>query len=123
MHSSVYKDMFPLAEDTATEYRLITTDHVSATEFDGETIVKVAPEALAQLVSIRGAAPVYAIAVSPAKAGRLSSHFSELSALFMNAREARGLAGLPSAAPILQAAKTLQISGLRAGVITEGGDS
>ncbi|MCC5777754.1 carbohydrate kinase family protein [Nitratireductor sp. B36] len=78
-------------------------------------------EALAQLVSIRGAAPVYAIAVSPAKAGRLSSHFSELSALFMNAREARGLAGLPSAAPILQAAKTLQISGLRAGVITEGG--
>ena len=51
MRSTVYKDMFPLAEDTATEYRLITPDHVSAVEFDGETILKVAPEALARLAA------------------------------------------------------------------------
>ena len=51
MGSTVYKDMFPLAEDTATEYRLITSDHVSAAEFEGETIVKVAPEALARLAA------------------------------------------------------------------------
>ena len=51
MRSTVYKDMFPLVEDTATEYRLITPDHVSAVEFDGETILKVAPEALARLAA------------------------------------------------------------------------
>ena len=51
MRASVYKEMFPLAEDSATEYRLITADHVSAAEFGGETIVKVAPEALARLAS------------------------------------------------------------------------
>ncbi|MFC5583673.1 carbohydrate kinase family protein [Nitratireductor kimnyeongensis] len=81
------------------------------------------PEALTQLVSIRGAASLHAIAVSPAKAGRLISHFSQLSALFMNAREARALAGLPSGGPILEAVKTLQVSGLGAGVITEGGEA
>ncbi|MDP6804586.1 MAG: fumarate hydratase [Rhodospirillales bacterium] len=43
--------MFPLAEDTATEYRLITADHVSAVEFGGETIINIAPEALARLAS------------------------------------------------------------------------
>ncbi|MDP6603583.1 MAG: fumarate hydratase [Rhodospirillales bacterium] len=51
MPSTIYKDMFPLAEDTATEYRLITADHVSAVEFGGETIINIAPEALARLAS------------------------------------------------------------------------
>ncbi|WP_292895082.1 carbohydrate kinase family protein [Nitratireductor sp.] len=77
-------------------------------------------EALAQLASIRGAAPLYAIAVSPAKARRLIPVFSGLSVLFMNAREARSLAGLQSAASIPLAVQALRDLGLRAAVITEG---
>ncbi len=41
----VYQNPFPLGEDT-TNYRLISTDGVSVTEFDGQKILKVSPEAL-----------------------------------------------------------------------------
>ena len=43
-----YQDTFPLSEDT-TEYYLLTKEHVSTTEFEGEEILKVEPEALTLL--------------------------------------------------------------------------
>jgi fumarate hydratase class I len=44
----VYQDPFPLGPDT-TEYEKLTSDHVSVTEFEGKSVLKVAPEALALL--------------------------------------------------------------------------
>ena len=41
----VYQKPFPLGPDE-TEFRLVTTDHVSVAEFEGRRILKVAPEAL-----------------------------------------------------------------------------
>ena len=43
-----YEDMFQLGDDTA-EYRLLTNNYVSTGSFEGEDIVKVAPEGLALL--------------------------------------------------------------------------
>jgi fumarate hydratase class I len=43
-----YVPPFPLGEDT-TEYRLLSEDHVSTGTFEGQTILKVAPEALIEL--------------------------------------------------------------------------
>ena len=40
-----YSTLFPLAADE-TEYRLLSTDYVSLDRFDGEEVLKVAPEAL-----------------------------------------------------------------------------
>lgn len=45
-----YQDPFPLGPDT-TEYEQISTEHVSTTEFEGESILKVAPEALTLLAN------------------------------------------------------------------------
>jgi fumarate hydratase class I len=43
-----YQDPFPLAADT-TEYECISTEHVSISEFEGQPILKIAPEALTLL--------------------------------------------------------------------------
>ncbi|SUX73867.1 fumarate hydratase class I, aerobic [Citrobacter freundii] len=43
-----YQHPFPLKKDD-TEYYLLTSDHVSVAEFEGQEIVKVAPEALTLL--------------------------------------------------------------------------
>lgn len=43
-----YQDMFPLSKDT-TEYRLLTNEYVSVSEFEGNEILKVQPEALTAL--------------------------------------------------------------------------
>lgn len=43
-----YQEMFPLGKDT-TEYYLLTKDHVSTTTFEGQEVLKVAPEALTLL--------------------------------------------------------------------------
>ena len=45
-----YQHPFSLGED-ATEYRLVTGDHVEVVEFEGVEILKVAPEALTQLAN------------------------------------------------------------------------
>lgn len=45
MPESHYVDPFPLGEDS-TEYRLLSREHVSLGSFDGQEILKVAPEAL-----------------------------------------------------------------------------
>jgi fumarate hydratase class I len=44
----VYEDTFPLGPDE-TEYRLLSKEGISTTEFEGQSILKVAPEALAFL--------------------------------------------------------------------------
>ena len=43
-----YQDPFPLAADT-TEYECISTKHISMSEFEGQPILKIAPEALTLL--------------------------------------------------------------------------
>ncbi len=43
-----YQDPFPLKKDD-TEYYLLSHDHVSVSEFEGQEILKVAPEALTLL--------------------------------------------------------------------------
>jgi fumarate hydratase class I len=45
MPDITYQDMLPLGPDT-TEYRLLTRDHVSVSSFEGQPVLKVAPEAL-----------------------------------------------------------------------------
>jgi fumarate hydratase class I len=50
MSAFVYQDPFPLGPDT-TEYELLSTAHVSVSEFEGKPILKVAPEALALLAN------------------------------------------------------------------------
>jgi fumarate hydratase class I len=44
----VYQEAFPLAQDE-TEYYLLSKEHVSVAEFDGQEILKVEPEALTLL--------------------------------------------------------------------------
>lgn len=44
----VYEDMFQLGADT-TEYRLLTKDHISSGSFEGDDIIKIAPEGLTLL--------------------------------------------------------------------------
>ena len=45
-----YQDPFPMGEDK-TEYRLLTQDYVSVSEFEGKPILKVAPEGLTLLAN------------------------------------------------------------------------
>jgi fumarate hydratase class I len=44
-----YQEMFPLGED-ATEYRLLSQEHISITSFEGKEMIKIQPEALTLLV-------------------------------------------------------------------------
>lgn len=41
----IYQAPFPMGKDN-TEYYLLTSDYVSVADFDGETVLKVEPEAL-----------------------------------------------------------------------------
>ncbi len=50
MSEFLFREMFPLGEDT-TPYRKLTGDHVSTARFEGERIVKVRPEALTLLAA------------------------------------------------------------------------
>lgn len=45
-----YQDPFPLGPDS-TEYELLTREHVSVAEFEGKSILKIAPEALTLLAA------------------------------------------------------------------------
>jgi fumarate hydratase class I len=46
MSDFVYQDPFPIADDDGPSYRLLSKDHVSVAKFDGQEVLKVAPEAL-----------------------------------------------------------------------------
>ena len=45
-----YQEPFPLGEDT-TEYYLLTKDHVSVSEFEGQEVLKVEPEGLTKMAN------------------------------------------------------------------------
>jgi fumarate hydratase class I len=45
-----FQEMFELGPDT-TEYRKLTSDHVSTAQFEGQTVLKVEPEALARVAA------------------------------------------------------------------------
>ena len=47
----VYQDPLPLGKDT-TQYRLLSKEHVSVSQFEGKDILKVAPDALTYLSNI-----------------------------------------------------------------------
>ena len=72
-------------------------------------------EAIAELLSHGGAKPVFANAVSPAKATRLSSALPAFTCLFTNANEAAALTGADRAA-----AAAFRGTGLKSGVVTDG---
>ena len=48
MEEYTHRELMPLGQDQ-TPYRLLTSDFVSTVEFEGQTIVKVAPEGLTML--------------------------------------------------------------------------
>jgi pseudouridine kinase len=76
--------------------------------------------ALERLAALAQDKPLFAIAVSPAKAVRLVGVLGKISCLFMNRREAASLAATADAGPA-DLARRLRSAGLRSGVITAGG--
>ncbi len=75
--------------------------------------------AIGVLAEAAGRKPVFAIAISPAKAVRLTPHLGRLSCLFMNRREAAALTGTEG----VEALDALRAMGLASAVVTAGGDS
>jgi pseudouridine kinase len=80
--------------------------------------------ALERLVALAGGRPVFAIAVSPAKAVRLAPVLGSLALAFMNRREAIVLAGADADAAGQDAQQDivdgLRRAGLKSGVVTAG---
>ncbi|MGI6856934.1 carbohydrate kinase family protein [Mesorhizobium sp. 1B3] len=77
--------------------------------------------ALETLLSVSEGRPVFAIAISPAKATRLAGLLPALSCLFMNGHEARALCAPKTPATVAEFASELGAKGLKRGVITAGG--
>ena len=84
------------------------------------TDANVPAQAIARLVAIARGKPVFAIAISPAKVGRLAESLAGVSCLFMNRAEASSLSGLPRDASAIALAEKLTALGLRSGVVTAG---
>ena len=78
--------------------------------------------ALKKLMAIASGKPVFAIAISPAKAARLAETLPALACLFMNRREAAELAGCRQEEPLGGMIDRLRASGLAGGVISDGGN-
>lgn len=76
--------------------------------------------ALETLLSISNGRPVFAIAISPAKATRLAGLLPALSCLFMNGHEARALCTPKTPGTAAELARELGAKGLKRGVITAG---
>ncbi|MEQ1944228.1 carbohydrate kinase family protein [Mesorhizobium sp. VNQ89] len=75
---------------------------------------------LEKLASLAAGKPLFAIAISPAKAVRLAGMLQALTCLYMNSREAAAIAGVDSGAPIADLVEALRGLGLGRGVITHG---
>jgi len=84
------------------------------------TDANVPAQGLARLVAIARGKPVFAIAISPAKVGRLADSLAGVSCLFMNRAEASSLSGLPRDASAAALAERLTTLGLVSGVVTAG---
>lgn len=78
--------------------------------------------AITRLVKLAAAKPLFAVAISPAKAGRLAPVLGDLSCLFMNRREAVALGAWENGAAV-DAARALQARGLRRGAISAGDEA
>ncbi|EJM98120.1 carbohydrate kinase family protein [Phyllobacterium sp. YR531] len=78
------------------------------------------PEGLKRVADLAGDLPVFALAISPAKAVRLRSVFPNLACLFMNRREALALTELEQNASLPEILAALRNRGLRGGTITNG---
>jgi sugar/nucleoside kinase (ribokinase family) len=76
---------------------------------------------LRKLAALAGGKPVFAIAISPAKAVRLAEILPALACLFMNRREAAALAGMGMDDPIEAIIARLKDLGLARGVVSHGG--
>jgi sugar/nucleoside kinase (ribokinase family) len=77
-------------------------------------------DGISHLVRACKGKPLYAIAVSPAKAIRLKPHMSAITAIFMNRRESLALTGLPENAGTPDCVRKLREMGLQGGVISDG---
>ncbi|MBX3582539.1 MAG: carbohydrate kinase family protein [Rhizobiaceae bacterium] len=79
------------------------------------------PEAgLQKLASLATGKPLFAIAISPAKAVRLREVLPALSLIYMNLREANALAGTDASDSVKATIAGLRKAGLASGVITQG---
>jgi sugar/nucleoside kinase (ribokinase family) len=77
---------------------------------------------LQRLASLTEGKPLFAIAISPAKAVRLAEILPALACLYMNRREAAALASMDVGDPVEAIVDRLRTRGLMRGVITQGGD-
>ena len=75
---------------------------------------------LQRLAALAGGKPLFAIAISPAKAVRLTDILPNLTCLYMNRREAAALAGMGGDDPVGAIVDRLRALGLVSGVITQG---
>jgi len=75
---------------------------------------------LEKIASLAPGKPIFAIAISPAKAVRLANALPALACLYMNSREAAAIAGLESGASVGSLVEALRGLGLARGVITHG---
>jgi pseudouridine kinase len=80
-------------------------------------------EALQRLAELAGDKPLYALAISPAKAVRLRPVLGNLACLFLNRREAFALTGLGSDASLPDLHKALRAEGLRTAIVSNGGEA
>jgi sugar/nucleoside kinase (ribokinase family) len=78
--------------------------------------------ALERLAQSAQGKPIFAIAISPAKAVRLVPVFSRLTTIFLNRREAAALTGREREASMAVFMAGLRLLGLKSGVITDGGN-
>jgi len=76
--------------------------------------------ALDRLPQLAGQRPVFAIAISPAKALRLRSVLAHLACLFLNSREAAALTGLSTDAPTPEMVAALKALGIARAVLSKG---
>ena len=75
---------------------------------------------LQRLATLAGDKPVFAIAISPAKAVRLAEILPALACLYMNRREAATLSGMGGDDPVGAIVARLQAMGLARGVVSQG---
>ncbi len=81
------------------------------------------PDGLTRLAGLAADLPLFALAISPAKAIRLRAVFSRLTCLFMNRREALALSGLERDASLSQVHAALREQGLRSAIVTNGAEA
>ena len=124
MTDFAYSPMFPLAADD-TEYELVSTEHVTLTELDGETFLKIDPEAL-RLLAARAFTDISHLL--------RSSHLAQLRAILDDPEATRNdrfvaLEMLKNAVvaadgllPMCQDTGTAIISGYRGDHVLVGGD-